>query len=294
MENCLYHGKAICTFDLKDESGFYYEDLVIEWKKAAARRELTCIECGEKVYLAAGPLKEPYFAHYDSKECDYGNGHETEELKKGKRLLYQLLKRSYPESPVISRYRMENGMYSTFFCQYEGELKLAVDFRLQNNSLEKFQMRDSYYQENHITPFYILGISQDLENKQFTWYQNLIQKSMEYCAFLDVDKESFVLKKSFGYRIGEVRKFSYCRIIYRIKDLLIGKDGHFICDFLDECMKIEKKIQEIKEQHLITHKKEHYNLNPVLLEKCKKMIEEGNGHLVSKKYYDAITLLSNR
>ena len=29
-------------------------------------------------------------------------------------------------------------------------------------------------------------------------------------------------------------------------------------------------------------------LNPKLLDKCKQMIAEGNAHLVSKKYYDAI------
>jgi hypothetical protein len=33
---------------------------------------------------------------------------------------------------------------------------------------------------------------------------------------------------------------------------------------------------------------ERIGLNPIILEKCKKMMEEGNAHLVSKKYYDAI------
>ena len=73
MENCYYKGKTICTFDLKEENGLYYEELVIQWKEAAASRQLTCVECGAPVYLAAGPIKEPYFAHYDLEECDYGN-----------------------------------------------------------------------------------------------------------------------------------------------------------------------------------------------------------------------------
>jgi hypothetical protein len=49
MENCLYGKKTICTFDLKDESGLYYENKVLDWKQAAANRLLTCVECGAKL-----------------------------------------------------------------------------------------------------------------------------------------------------------------------------------------------------------------------------------------------------
>ena len=30
MENCVYQGDVICTFDLKDENGIYYEDMVLD------------------------------------------------------------------------------------------------------------------------------------------------------------------------------------------------------------------------------------------------------------------------
>lgn len=107
----MKQGKTICTLELKDENGLYYEELVFEWKQAAAERRLTCLECGAFVYLAAGPIKEPYFAHYDVETCDYSNGKESEELKKGKRLLYQMCRRSFPDSDIHARYRLENGMY---------------------------------------------------------------------------------------------------------------------------------------------------------------------------------------
>jgi competence protein CoiA len=326
MENCLYRGKTICTFDLKDENGFYYEDMVLEWKEAAADRRLTCTECSAPVYLAAGPIKEPYFAHYDLEECDYGYGHESEELKKGKRLLYQLLKRSFPSSEIFVRSKMENGMYSTLFCVTEEGKSIAVDFRLQNNSLEKFRLRDTFYQSNRITPIYILGIRQDKDTKQIDWYQSLIQSSMGYLAFLDAGEESLTLKKSFGYRLGKDRKFAYCNKTYAIKELLLNSDGQMICDFTEECYRLERMLQEEKENYRRTQErnrvlKDHYlemeareqermeqylqrvkqdeqmehndksilqGLDPAILEKCRKMIEEGNGHLVSKKYYDAI------
>ena len=137
MENSIYGGRIICTYDLKDENGIYYEDMVLEWKEAAAGRHLRCVECQAPVYLAAGSIKEPYFAHYDIAECEYGSGQESEELKIGKRLLYQLLKRSFPDNNIQARYRLENGMYSTLFCS-DGDQAIAIDYRLVNNSLQQF------------------------------------------------------------------------------------------------------------------------------------------------------------
>lgn len=348
MENCIYLGSTICTFDLKDENGYYYEELVLNWKEAAAGRLLKCSECGAPVYLAAGPVKEPYFAHYDLEECDYGSGHESEELKKGKRMLYQLLKRSFPEGDLQARFRLENGSYSTLFCILEDGRSFAVDYRLQNNSLEKFRDRDTYYQGNRIRPIYILGKRQQKDTKQLDWYQNLIQTSMGYLAFLDTDQEKLTLKKSFSYRLGNMRKFAYCIRTYPVRELLLEADGRMICDFSEECDRLEHKLQEEKLQYarrqeqlkrlreerllqeeqerrrqeayylaqrekteaisgsipgdgydsagnreteLKLHQKEQSGsdgLNPVLLEKCRRMIEEGNGHLVAKKYYDAI------
>lgn len=366
MENCLFRGKTICTYDLKDVNGYYYEDLVLEWKQAAADRLLTCTECGAPVYLAAGPIKEPYFAHYDLEDCDYGSGHETEELKKGKRLLYQLLRRSYPEADIQARFRMKNGLYSTLYCIMDHGRSFAVDYRLQNNSLEKFRERDNFYQVNKIKPIYVLGMRQEKNTKQIDWYQSLLQSSMGYLIFLDAEHERVTLKKSFSYRLGNARKFAYCIQTYPIKELKLDEEAMMVCDFSKECSRIEKQIQEEKLQHqrrqeqikalreeqlrleekhqlqqeayrrikmleerdlkervsedrekidatsiekdsefkesFMKHNDEVVlemslqnskiseipGLNPIILEKCRQMIAEGNAHLVSKKYYDAI------
>lgn len=312
MENCSYQGKVICTYDLKDKNGIYYEDLVLHWKQAAADRQLTCEECGAPVYLAAGPVKEPYFAHYDLEECDYGKGHETEQLKKGKRLLYHFLKQSLPDADIRARYRMDNGMYSTLFCQTKNGKALAVDYRLQNNSLEKYQERNNFYQSYSIKTIYILGIERKKETNQIDWYQHLLQTSMGYLLFLDTDKECLTLKKSFGYRLGNERKFLSCSKTYPVNSLMMDSDGQINCDFIQRCLEIENQIRaekdcyeknrdQLKKLREESQKLQvrdfsgsknlfdcHSDLNPIILEKCRKMIAEGNAHLVSKKYYEAI------
>ncbi len=333
MENSIYDGKTICTFDLKGADGYYIEELVLEWKQAAAERKFICTECGAPVYLAAGQIKEPYFAHYDLAVCDYGSGQESEELKKGKRLLYSLLKQSFPEGEVMARYRMKNGMFSTLYVMTGGGRNIAVDYRLQNNSLEKFLERDAYYQGEKLLRIYVLGVRLDKESKQLDWYQNLLQNAMGYVVLLDTERERLILKKSISYRIGKQRKFKLCRKSYPIRELTLMSDGWMDCDFREECEKLNLSIEEERqqyqrEQEIKSKLKEQYReerdkqlrleeqyrleqkykmdemrgqylpemgktsqidgLDPKLLEKCRKLIEEGNGHLVSKKYYDAI------
>ncbi len=350
MENSLYRGTMICTYDLKDENGIYYEDMVLEWKEAAAERGLRCVDCGAPVYLAAGPIKEPYFAHYDIQECEYGIGQESEELKKGKRLLYQLLKRSFPDRDIQARFRLENGMYSTLFCKHEDQ-PIALDYRLVNNSLQKFRLRDDYYQSHRIKVIYILGKRQEKDTKQLDWYQNLIQNAMGYLAFLDTKKEQLTLKRSFGYRLGKERHFKYCIKAYPIRELIMESSGRMLCDFEAMCREMEQQIEEeksrygrtqdrlrqLREEKLRLEREEQIRmeayrrqqegnqadksnrpeqedaqpypaveespmslrrrsddevlalgLNIALYHKCVTMIEQGDGHLVAKKYYDLI------
>ncbi len=248
MENSVYRGKLLCTYDLKDENGIYYEELVLEWKEAAADRGLRCVDCGAPVYLAAGPVKEPYFAHYDSQECDYGGRQESEELKKGKRLLYQLLKRSFPDYTIQAKYRLENGTYATFYCE-TGKQRIALDYRLVNNSLEKFRIKDNYYEAHNIKVIYILGHRQEMGSRQLDWYQNLIQNSMGYLAFLDTKKEQLILKRGYGYRLGKERRFKYCIKAYPIRELSMNTAGRIMCDFDDLCSKTEEQLKEEKESY---------------------------------------------
>ena len=328
MENCYYHGKVLCTFDLKDNKGFYYEEKVLAWKEAAAERVLTCTECGAPVYLAAGTIKEPYFAHYNIERCDYGSGQESEELKKGKRLLYHFLKRSFPEYDIHAGYQLENGMYASMFCS-DGNHSIVIDYRLLNNSLEKFRERDNYYKAKQFTAVYILGKRQEKDTKQLDWYQNLIQASIGYLAFLDTKKEVLTLKRSISYRLGSRRKFKDCVRSYPIADLKLAEDGRILCDFDETCDKIEEEIRQEKDRYKVRQDKlralqeeklkleeqekarmEAYHraqvlekakqltaaqilamgLNPTIFHKCIGMIEEGNGHLVADKYFNKIYL----
>jgi competence CoiA-like predicted nuclease len=257
---------------------------VEEWKIAAAGGELTCCDCKERVYLAAGPIMEPYFAHYDKQLCEYGNLVESEELKKGKRLLYQLLSRSYPNQTIHARYHMKNGMYSTCFVKLPGGLGLAIDYRLQNTAIDKFLARDEYYKAEKVKIIYILGSGMEIEGTQLSWYENLVQKAMGYCVFLDTQSETLRFKKRYDYKINGHRQIKICQMEYSIQKLLMHYDGNFLSDFSYECQKLEDKIQKEKDSVLQLPE----GIRPDILQSAIEHVKLGEDYLVSQRYLDYI------
>lgn len=306
MESCTYNRNDICAYDLKDNSGYYDYDLVEEWKIAASKGKLLCADCGERVYLAAGAIKEPYFSHYDKLSCPYGNQIESEEIKKGKRLLYSLLKRSFPDKDIKVRYKLLNGMYSTYYISNSEGQAIAIDYRLQSGSIDNFNKRNDFYKNNKIIPIYISGIRKNNGSNQLSWYDNLLQKSAGLCIYLDAINEMAVMKKSFDYRLGNQRKVISVEKEYTLESLLIKEDGAFCCDFQDHCSRTEQYIQECKNTYweTIQSKKVYKKLNtnmsidnkaiekaglrPDILNNAIKYLERGEGQLVSRKYLDYI------
>jgi competence protein CoiA len=294
MENCIYNGKEICTYDLKDKNHYYISELVEEWKLAASEGKLICSECGQRVYLAAGPIMEPYFAHYDKQACLYGNLTESEELKIGKRLLYSLLRKSFPEGEIHARYKMKNGMYSTCYVSNPEGSNIAIDYHLQHSGIGKFQERDKYYKSSQITPIYVLGINKSGKDNQISWYENLIQKSIGLCIFLDAWDKEVLLKRSFDYKIGSLRKVRFYQKFYSLEDVLIDSMGSFACDFMKECERIELSIQEEKDRYEQTLRARNAiamkmnDIRPDILSTALECLKRGEGHLVSKRYMDYI------
>lgn len=244
MENCLLDGKELCVFELKNQQGLYDNNLVISWKELAHEKKLICPECGAKVRLAAGQIVEPYFAHYDKKECSYGNVIESEESRKAKRLLYMLLKESFPEGKIHARYQLLNGRYASVYAILPNSSDIALEFRRQNLSVEQFRIREAYYKEHNIKSIFVLPIELDKDARQLSWYQELIHKSMNYALFLNVFKETLLFKKSFEYVINGRKEIEIFCKEYKIQDLTLSVDGTFQCDFEEQCDAFLKELEQ--------------------------------------------------
>ena len=248
MELCSYHGKQICSYDLKNEYGIYHQEEVLALKRAAAQGELFCTDCKERVYLAAGLIREPYFAHYDAKECPYGSSGESEELRLGKRLLYQMLLRSFPKEAVHVRYRLEDGNFTTFYVETKEGVRIAIDYRLTQLPIKFLDSRKDYFLQHHISPLFLLASRQDKDNEQLNWYQTYIQDLLGYCIFFDAIKGELKLKRNFQYQFHQYR---ISRMFYEsllIQEVRLKEDGTFTSDFLESCRKTEEKLIEDQKQ----------------------------------------------
>ncbi len=244
VENCIYEGKQICTYDLKDQIGIYHQDEVLRLKRAAAQGELYCTDCKDRVYLAAGLIREPYFAHYDAKECSYGNSGESEELRLGKRLLYQLLLRSFPKEAVRVRHRLKDGSYTTFYVETGIGEPIAIDYRLSQMSIEQLDCRIDYLVNHKMKPLFILSSRQDKNREQINWYQSYIQDLLGYCIFFDAVKGELELKRSFQAQVHHLRANRIFQERLKVNETVLKKDGTFDCDFLENCQKKELEIME--------------------------------------------------
>ncbi len=269
MEICHYHhiqnnSMEICTYDLKDEAGIYDQELVMEWKRRAAKRKLFCADCGSPVYLAAGLKREPYFAHYDMVSCTYGKRMESQELMRGKRLLYHMLKRSFPAKEVKVRYRLFNGLYAACYVKNEEGYDLAIDYRLHTLPIKELDLRVQYFDEQGIIPVFLLGIKQDKQKGQLSWYQTYLQNISGCCVFFDTEEETFTMKHHFTYLEKGKRKSKVYQKSYHIHDVALSEEGRFLCDFHEKCenMKIElkqKEETERKRRREISEKEKSYH-----------------------------------
>lgn len=279
MDICLSNGMEICTYDLKDEAGIYYQGIVMEWKRNAAKRKLICVDCGSPVYLAAGLKKEPYFAHYDIVSCAYGKRMESQELMRGKRLLYHMLKRSFPSKEIHIRHRLTNGLYTTCYVKNEEGYDLAIDYRLQMLPIKELDLRVQYFDEQEIIPVFLLGIRQDKQKGQLSWYQTYIQNLNGCCVFLDTEEETVIMKHHITYVEKGKRKSTVFQKSYNIHEITLSEDGTFYCDFYEACenKKLELEKKEEKEQKRlkeIRDKERRYHEEQVKQERIHEVSQE--------------------
>lgn len=195
MDTCLYNNQEIFSWKLVDEDNQYDKELLGNWRRASERKELFCIECSEHVFLKAGVINEPHFAHYVGSACTH-NTCESQESLRGKRLLIKMAERSFPESIIETKYRMPDGNYSTLFIRTE--TGISVDFHFYELQNINYDERSKYYIENNI-PF--LHVFSGCFNNKARFvgiaHKHTIQHLQGFCVFLNMYKENNTISIEF-------------------------------------------------------------------------------------------------
>lgn len=91
----LWRNQNICCYDLVDGKGQYIEEIRHELRLASQARELVCPDCGQRMVLCAGAVRQPYFRHFELKNCMTGISLKTKSGQRSyecRRVLYQVVK----------------------------------------------------------------------------------------------------------------------------------------------------------------------------------------------------------
>lgn len=123
------------------------------WNKRKEVDPLFCPQCHEKVIAKFGQLKTPHFAHARNSSCSH-NG-ESQYHEKGKRDLYDWLL-NQGLNPKLEYYLPKTKQVADIYLRI-GKKKIAIEYQCAKISTEEFVSRTTSYQQQQITPIWILG-----------------------------------------------------------------------------------------------------------------------------------------
>ncbi len=114
-----------------------------------------CPCCTGRVFLKAGKVKMPHFAHAAHLTCDAASEGETEEHLLGKKTLYEWLEAQGYEVE-LEKYFSSFKQRADLFIRHNGK-SFAIEFQCSIISLEDIRRRTRLYLKHDITPIWILS-----------------------------------------------------------------------------------------------------------------------------------------
>lgn len=119
------------------------------------RKIYYCPCCTGRVFLKAGKIKMPHFAHAPHLTCNAASEGETEEHLLGKKVLYEWLD-SQGYEVELEKYFSSFKQRADLFIKHKGR-SFAIEFQCSVISLEDIKKRTKSYMKHHISPIWILS-----------------------------------------------------------------------------------------------------------------------------------------
>ncbi len=228
QENALYQDELWCAYELKDYEGRYKEDLRLQMRMASQNHELICPDCKESVILCAGMIREPYFRHHAETECKaHSNGNQGD-YPLARRLLYQLAKRSFPDSVIYCS--KDVGKYVADIYIHNNQKPMVMEYLSYDMKLNEWLDKHAFYEKEGITDVWFLN-SKKYRFEAPTTFEYLIATKKYILNILDTHSGEVTLKKILrlnGQSVGKVIAKGYF-----LPELTIDEEGSLNCDFED-------------------------------------------------------------
>jgi competence CoiA-like predicted nuclease len=284
IESAFYHGELWCTYDLKDINGSYYEEYRLKMRKESQMNQFICPDCGEHLILCAGPIMEPYFKHHENTQCLIREVHGGTRYLSGRRLLYTLVKRSFPEAKIYLNYKLEDEYRAGIYVEH-GVHKLCIEYLSHDMKLAEWEEKHDYYKKNGILDIWILDNKKYKKEHLQTFEYLIATNASPVIKILNSLENVIILKQNVWISKAESNKLLYCE--YPIKDLIITPSGEFDCEFIEDCNMEMEHINNmiLQEQLEQLEKEEEERLEQLAWENRRKELKEERE---MEAYYEAL------
>ncbi len=290
-ESALYKGQLWCAYELKDAHGRYNEEYRLFMRKESQKNMFICPDCKEPLILCAGPIMEPFFKHYDNSECIVRVSTAQRRNAAARRELYHLLRDSFPECTIELNKRIEENLTADLYVSGD-TIYMAVCYLGYEMKLEEWEQKHAAFEAHGITDVWFLNDKQ-YTTPNITTFEYLLSKYYPILYYLNSDQAVITLKEL--VTVPGTSKTARFTKRYPIEELILEKNGSFLCDF-DECRFAQAKILEEsyqakirEEEQKAAERREAYALLKERIQYHKEKNEKKNNMISDKQAANPLT-----
>jgi hypothetical protein len=322
MESAYYKGELWCAYELKDAKGKYYEEYRLRMRKESQKNAFICPDCGEYLILCAGPIMEPFFKHHENTQCASKGVKGGKNYLNGRRLLYQLAKKSFPhakitlnkklsdkyhagiliETSVEMVYKKDNeeypNQYQLALEEKDMILRLNLEYLSHDMLIADWEAKHQFFVDNSIIDIWFLSNKKYKKDTIQTFEYLIWKNSSPVLKILCQDEDKIILKQAIV--IPEDNSTRIVHSVYDVDELMLSKSGEFDCDFELICDS-EKEIinRELLHERLFIEdrikERQQERKNKVI----ERELEEGKNDIIKnyvtrEKIIDGVSLNSNK
>jgi hypothetical protein len=238
----LWKNQNICCYDLVDGKGQYKEEVRHELRLASQAGELVCPDCGQRMVLCAGAIRQPYFRHFELQNCMTSISLKTKAGQRSyecRRALYHVVKAAGFSGLCLEESKGTNLMPVLF----ESEAG-RIGYVYMDGKTRDYRALEQYHGEYHakkIRLYYFL-------NEKFRSKAVNLTSDEAECAklndgeiyYMDMETECVRIRKKYRNRYDEVQ---YYEEVISLDVLCPDHNGTITQEFLE---RFDEFLQEDK------------------------------------------------
>lgn len=263
MFSAIYDGRKIFSFEITNIYGLRILEREKEFRLAGHKGKLLCPECNSEVFLKAGKVKVPHFAHRKNNySCDTNkrNSFESEEHKKGVQIIFNLIREKSNYDLIDIDHYLPFKRRANIFIKSENIMTYEYVANPMNYS--EWYDKQKAYAENNIPCRWILSEKKfnEMNGNDYNFFEKTVSLSdkNDILVLIDTNSNELTIGK---YMEFIARKNVFKRKFFKVKTSLeeiklTDNNDISVQDFLSQYNKANTSFQSKSKQEYDDYFKE--------------------------------------